>query len=145
MCVSYRLYCKGLVSEEVVRDESKQIGGFGVAICDPEDNRLFEMKKVLGGEESTHQQVADLAAIIHALNWALELHLGSVTFFCDDSHILEYVTGKAEPNESNVATLVKEVSLLQSRFSFCEALPVSRDITFVFQHARVAIASQINT
>ncbi|KAG7554501.1 Zinc finger RING-type [Arabidopsis suecica] len=144
MCVStYRLYCKGLVSEEVVKDESRQIGGFGVAICDAEDNRLFEMKKVLGDEESSHQQVAELASLIHALNWALELDLGRVTFFCDDSNILEYVTGKAEPNESNVATLVKEVSLLQSRFLFCEALPVSRDITFVLQLAKDAITSQI--
>ncbi|AED91188.1 unnamed protein product [Arabidopsis thaliana] len=145
MCVSttFWLYCKGLVSEEVIRDESKQIGGFGVAICDHEDNRLYEMNKVLGGEESTHQQAAELAALIHALNWALELDLGRVTFFCDDSNILEYVTGKAEPNESTVATLVKEVSLLQSKFSFCEALPVMKDITFVLKLAKDAIASQI--
>lgn len=75
MCVStFRLYCKGLVSEEVIRDGSKQIGGFGVAICDHEDNRLFEMKKVLGDEESSHQQVVELAAIY---NSCFELGVGA--------------------------------------------------------------------
>ncbi|XP_019089996.1 PREDICTED: uncharacterized protein LOC104737878 [Camelina sativa] len=147
MCeTSYRIYCKGLVSEEVVKDETRQIGGFGVAICDPEDNRLYEMRKALGDEESTQQEVAELAALVHGLKWALELDLARVTFFCDDSNILEYVTGKAEPNESSVATLVKEVALLQSRFSSCEALPASvssGSITFVLEHARAAIASQI--
>lgn len=45
---------------------------------------------------------------------------------------------------STVATLVKEVGLLQKRFSSCQALPVCKDITFVHQLAEAAISSRSN-
>ncbi|KAG7564733.1 IBR domain [Arabidopsis suecica] len=44
---------------------------------------------------------------------------------------------------STVATLVKEVGLLQKRFSSCQSLPVCKDITFVHQLVEAAISSQI--
>ncbi|CAL9236161.1 unnamed protein product [Arabidopsis halleri] len=53
------------------------------------------------------------------------------------------VTGKTVSTNSTVATLVKEVGLLQKRFSSCQALPVCKDITFVHQLAEAAISSQI--
>ncbi|KAL6500576.1 hypothetical protein OROGR_027352 [Orobanche gracilis] len=140
---SFRLYCKGLVSEEMIRDMRKLIGGVGVTICDSEDNRIWEVKKVLEAEESTSPEIAELVALIHGLNWALDFDLGSVTFFCGDSKVFKYVTGRVEPNQSTVATLVKEVARLQTRFSFCQASLVRKNITFVLKLARHAIASQI--
>ncbi|XP_020881851.1 uncharacterized protein LOC9313588 [Arabidopsis lyrata subsp. lyrata] len=53
------------------------------------------------------------------------------------------VTGKMVSTNSTVATLVKEVGLLQKRFSSCQSLPVCKDITFVHQLAEAAISSQI--
>lgn len=91
---TFRLYCKGLVSEEVIKDDDKKIGGIGLAICDSEDNRLLEMKKALGDDESTHQEVAELVALVHGLEWALELNLGKLTFFCDDSNVFQYVSAQ---------------------------------------------------
>nr|XP_028945176.1 uncharacterized protein LOC114819736 [Malus domestica] len=86
-----RLYCKGLVSEEMVRDVKSVVG---VAICDPMDNLIFEARKnleaVVDGVMLSNE-AAELEAIIEGLNNALTLDLEAVTFFCDDYMIYQYV------------------------------------------------------
>ncbi|KAG2249406.1 hypothetical protein Bca52824_089034 [Brassica carinata] len=81
-------------------------------------------------------------------HWALELGVKSIQFFCDDdSIILDYVTGKAAPPKESivVAKLLKQLALLQTSFTSCQALPLLRsdDInSSLIKLARDAIASQ---
>ncbi|CAN8303506.1 unnamed protein product [Cochlearia groenlandica] len=77
-----RLYFKGLVSEETIKDTSMQIGGFGVAICDGSDNQLLSRNDILrvkDHEESSQQQqeVAELSALIHGFDVVIGASLGN--------------------------------------------------------------------
>ncbi|KAG7636722.1 Zinc finger RING-type [Arabidopsis thaliana x Arabidopsis arenosa] len=142
---TYRLYSKGLVSEELIKDDTMLVVGLGLSLCDSHDNTKQEINKALRNQKlAAHPEAAELAAIIHGLKWALELGIERIQFFCDDSNILAYVTRKAAPNESIVAKLLEHVSLLQTRFTSCQALAtVSRDdIVSVIKLAKDAIASQ---
>lgn len=90
-----RLYCKGLVSEERVRDMKVVVAGAGVAICDPRDNLIFEARKNLEAVADgvvLSNEAAELEAIIEGLNKALTLDLKSVTFYCDDYMLYQYVS-----------------------------------------------------
>ncbi|CAN8255020.1 unnamed protein product [Cochlearia groenlandica] len=143
---SFRVYCKGLVSEEMIGDARVMVGGVGVAICDSTDNLIWEVNKSLGGggEESKSPEIAELEAIVRGLDEALTFDLGRVTFFIDDFKVFNYVTGRVEPRQSVVATLVNQVALLQNKFSYCQPSILTRnDVKFVFKLARDAIVSQI--
>ena len=83
----FRLYFKGLVSKERVRGIMVNVVGAGITICNSRDNLILEARKnveamvngvVVSGE------VAELQALIEALNKALTLDLKNVTFFCDN-------------------------------------------------------------
>ncbi|XP_010535584.1 PREDICTED: uncharacterized protein LOC104810840 [Tarenaya hassleriana] len=141
---SFRLYCKGLVSEERIGDMRVMVGGVGVAICDSADNLIWEVKKVLEAEESKSPEIAEMEALVHGLNEALNFDLGRVTILCDDFMVYQYVTGRVEPRQSTLATLLNQVALLQRKFSYCQPSHLARkDIKFVFKLARDAIVSQI--
>ncbi|KAG7633384.1 Zinc finger RING-type [Arabidopsis suecica] len=141
---SFRVYCKGLVSEEMIGDTRAMVGGVGVAICDSTDNLIWEVKKVLGAEECKSPEIAELEAIVHGLDEALTFDLGRVTFFVDHFKVFQYVTGKVEARQSAVATLVNQVAVLQKKFSYCQPSLLTRnDVKFVFKLARDAIVSQI--
>ena len=75
------------MSEERVRGIMVNVAGARVAICDSRDNLILEARKnveamvngvVVSGE------VAELQALIEALNKALTLDLKNVTFFYDN-------------------------------------------------------------
>ncbi|CAH8360723.1 unnamed protein product [Eruca vesicaria subsp. sativa] len=150
---TFTLYSKGLVSEGYLRDDTRMFGGFGVSIC---DHSLLDMKKAVRNELLALLEVVELIAIIHVLEWALDLELSRVTLYCDKSNILEYkeseevtptifyvhVTRKAKSEDSTVAKLVEEVTLLQSRFLSFRALFVRRDIIYVIKLAKDDITSQ---
>ncbi|KAJ0237716.1 IBR domain-containing protein [Hirschfeldia incana] len=144
----YSLYCKGLVSEEVIKDDTMLVGGSGLSLCDSNNNSKLETSKALRNRRVllAHPEAAELAAIIQGLSWALERGVESIQFFCDDSIILDYITREAAPppNESVVATLLKKVALLRKKFTSFQALAVQRtDInSSVIKLARDAIASQ---
>ncbi|CAD5318937.1 unnamed protein product [Arabidopsis thaliana] len=124
---TYRLYSKGLVSEELIKDDTMLVVGLGLSLCDSHDNTKQEINKALRNQKlAAHPEAAELAAIIHGLKWALELGI------------------EPAPNESIVAKLLEHVSLLQTRFTSCQALAtVSRDdIVSVIKLAKDAIASQ---
>ncbi|CAH8380783.1 unnamed protein product [Eruca vesicaria subsp. sativa] len=140
----FRVYCKGLVSEEMIGETRVTVGGVGVAICDSADNLIWEVSKVLGAEESKSSEIAELEAIVHGLDEAFTFDLGRVTFFIDDFKLFNYVTGRVEPRQSVVATLVNKVALLQKKFPYCQPSLLTRnDVKFVFKLARDAIVSQI--
>ncbi|PRQ33730.1 putative transcription factor C2H2 family [Rosa chinensis] len=142
-----RLYCKGLISEELVKNVKMAVGGIGVAICDPRDNLVFEVKKnmeaVVEGERLS-DEAAELEALVEGLNKALTMDLKNVTFFCDDNKLYQYFTNRVVPGNSKIATLVNQVALLQKEFESCSPSLVARgDIKFAFKFAREAIVSQI--
>lgn len=91
----FRLYSKGLVSEERIRDMKVTVAGVGVAICDSRDSQILEVRKNLeafvDGQVVTNE-VAELEALIEGLNKALSLNLKRLTFFCDDYLIYQYVS-----------------------------------------------------
>jgi hypothetical protein len=91
----FRLYFKGLVSEERVRGMKVIVAGAGIAICDPKDNLVLEARKnleaLMEGVTLTIK-VAQLEALIEALNKALTLDLKRLTFFCDDYMLYQYVS-----------------------------------------------------
>ncbi|XP_009111429.2 uncharacterized protein LOC103836882 [Brassica rapa] len=145
---TYRLYSKGLVSEEIVKDVTKLVGGSGLFLCDSNGNSSATNKVLRDHRVLAQPEAVELAAIIQGLDWALKHGVKSIQFFCeDDSIILDYVIGKAAPpNESIVvAKLLKQLALLQTSFTSCQALPLLRsdDInSSLIKLARDAIASQ---
>ncbi|PON35099.1 E3 ubiquitin ligase RBR family [Trema orientale] len=126
---SVRLYFKGLVSEEMVREAKVVVAGAGIAICDPKDNLLFHSRKNLGVLSG---EAAELEALIEGLNKALALDL-------------KRVTNRLAPRNSQIATLVNKVALLCTKFTYCcPSLLVSpNNIKFAYKSARDAIVSQI--
>lgn len=92
----FKVYCKGLVSEERVRDMDVQVAAVGVAICDSRDYLIFEVKKPLEVLETggvvLSAESAELKAIVEGLDNALSLGLQRVTFFCDDYMLYQYVS-----------------------------------------------------
>lgn len=90
-----RLYFKGLVSEERVRDSNMVVTGAGIAICDLEDNLLFHSRKNLeafDGCEMITGEAAELEALVEGLNKALAFGFNKIAFFCDDNTIFHYVS-----------------------------------------------------
>ncbi|XP_010429682.1 PREDICTED: LOW QUALITY PROTEIN: potential E3 ubiquitin-protein ligase ariadne-2-like [Camelina sativa] len=145
---TYRLHSKGLVSQELIKDDTMLVFGLGLSLCNSNDDTKLEISKARRNQKLAQKlarpEAAELAALIHGLEWALQLSVESIQFFCDeDSIILAYVTRKATPNESTVSELLERVFLLQTRFKSCQALDASRDInSSVFKLAKDAIASQ---
>ena len=96
--VLYRLYFKGLVSEESVAGKGKGKGntadvaaGFGVAICDQRGGLLFELKGELIGRD-TNPQGAEIKALTRGLTEASKLGIKHVVMFCDSYPIFQYVS-----------------------------------------------------
>ncbi|CAJ1979357.1 unnamed protein product [Sphenostylis stenocarpa] len=69
-----RVYFKGLVSEENTEGKRVVLSGIGVAICDLDDNLIFEISKSVIGNGSG-KVAAEIKAFIEALNAALSLGL----------------------------------------------------------------------
>ncbi|KAB1226127.1 putative E3 ubiquitin-protein ligase rbrA [Morella rubra] len=143
----FRLYFKGLVSEENVRGMKVMVAGTGVAICDSKDRPILEVKKNLeafvDGQVVTNE-VASLEALIEGLDRALSLDLKRITFFCDHYNVHQYVTGRVSPPQSKIAALVNRVALLRRKFVYCNpSLVAHDDMKHAFKSARDAIVSQI--
>ncbi|OMO77265.1 hypothetical protein COLO4_25249 [Corchorus olitorius] len=143
---SFRIYVKGLVSEERVWDTKVRVGGVGVAICDFRDNLVLEVRKKLEGAEFMSHEMAGLEAVVHGLNAALSLDLKRVTVLVDDFLVHQYVTGILEAGQSKMGAIVNEVVRLRKKFSFFHAslLMTHNELKFAFKLARDAIVSQIS-
>ncbi|WOG87563.1 hypothetical protein DCAR_0206792 [Daucus carota subsp. sativus] len=140
----FRLYCKGLVSEETVGSEKKVLAGIGVAICDSSGEIvIFKMRKPLVLEEMS-VEIAEVKALIEGLNAAVTLGLKRITVFCDDPMTYQYVTGKWVSKLGNMATLADELALLQKKFTRCfPHLIEKKNVQFAVGLARDAITAQI--
>lgn len=82
----YRLYFKGLINEET----TTVLAGFGVAICDKENNLLFQMKGPLHGSAITDLE-AELMALRRGLTEAVRLGITHISVYCDYQTIFELV------------------------------------------------------
>jgi hypothetical protein len=87
----FKLYTKGLVSEERVRGQETFLAGIGVAICDPRESLLWEVRKPLVGNGMSKVR-AHAMALIEGLNAALALDLKRITFYCDYFPLYQFVS-----------------------------------------------------
>ncbi|KAL8158518.1 hypothetical protein V2J09_000055 [Rumex salicifolius] len=139
---TYRLYFKGLLSEEVVGGKKVTFCGIGIAICDPRDNLIFELKKPVRGVVS--RQTAEFKALLEGLEIAFSLGLKRIIIFCDYYPVYQYVTRRWHPKRRNIARLMSKVEALQSKFALCHPNLVSRNkIKYAFKLAREALASEM--
>uniref|UniRef100_A0A5B7C0E3 RNase H type-1 domain-containing protein n=1 Tax=Davidia involucrata TaxID=16924 RepID=A0A5B7C0E3_DAVIN len=88
---TFRVYFKGLVSEERIRDSTVTVAAIGVAICDSRDNLISELGKPLKSKEMSREAV-EIEALIEGLNAAHSLNLKRVEFLCDDPTLYQYVS-----------------------------------------------------
>ncbi|KAE8712201.1 Zinc finger protein, putative isoform 2 [Hibiscus syriacus] len=140
----FRIYFKGLISEEKVKDKASNYAGIGVAICDFRDNLILEITKPLVGVGLSKQTV-ELKALIEGLDAALSLELGRVEFYCDYYPIYQFVTRRWLPKQRKILMLVNQVLLLQRKFTCCSPTLVARnDVKYAFKLAREAILSQVS-
>lgn len=149
----FRVYFKGLVSEERVRDRKVIAAGIGAAVCDSRDNLIVKVKKPLESEalvggasdQVLSSQGADLYALIKGLEAALSFDLKRLTFFCDDYIIYQYVLGRLpRPRQSKIAESIDQVAILRSKFTYCNPSLVARnDIKLAFKLAKEVIITQV--
>ncbi|CAI0548587.1 unnamed protein product [Linum tenue] len=138
----FRLYFKGLVSEERVNGQTVVLAGIGVAICDPLENLVFEVRKPLIGERS--RGAAEIKALIEGLNAALALDLKRIVVFYDYYPLYQFVTGRWPPKQRKVAMSMNQVSILYRKFEFCNSSLIPRyAIRLAFKLARDSIVSQL--
>ena len=78
----FKLYFKGLVSNEKVKGFNLKFAAIGVAICDPRDELVLKIQKPLIGDWKNHR-VAEVKALIEGLNAALSLNIKRINFYCD--------------------------------------------------------------
>lgn len=140
----FRVYCKGLVSEEMVRSEKKVLAGIGVAICDSSGEIVvFKMRKPVVLEEMS-AEIAEVKALIEGLNAAVTLGLKRITVFCDDAQIYQFVTGQWVAKLGNMAILADELTLLKRKFTRClPHLIEKKNVQFAVRLARDAIIAQV--
>ncbi|KAJ6386225.1 hypothetical protein OIU77_029236 [Salix suchowensis] len=85
----FKVFCKGVESEERIRDMKVIVGGIGVAICDSKDNLIFKVSKGIdvGAEGSSSNKSCagvsvELQALIEGLNAAFALDLKIPHLLC---------------------------------------------------------------
>ncbi|XP_002875622.2 potential E3 ubiquitin-protein ligase ariadne-2 [Arabidopsis lyrata subsp. lyrata] len=136
----YRLYFKGLVSEET----SQLLAGFGVAICDQDDKLLFQMKGPIHGSDITVLE-AELTALKRGLTATVKLGLDHISICCDHNHIYELVMGRSVPEQDNIAMLMNDVQRMRQQLSSSNPILVTRDqISFAYKLAMETVASDIS-
>ncbi|KAM7279991.1 hypothetical protein ACFE04_007125 [Oxalis oulophora] len=128
----FRVYFKGLVCEErAINGDMVMLAGIGVAICDPVGSLVLEVKKPLIGH-GINKIAAELKALIEGLNAALSMDL-------------KRLTGKWSPKQKKVLRLMKQIVVLQGKFTHCHPILIARNnVKHAFMFAREAIESQIN-
>ncbi|CAL9234015.1 unnamed protein product [Arabidopsis halleri] len=141
--VVYRLYIKGLVSEETVVDgkEKTKKAGFGVAICDEKDNLLYEIKESLGDTEISCLEV-ESKALIRGLRESLDFGIRNVMVYCDDQQIYQYIIGGGKVKKKIVHLVDEFQLLLEDMTSHDVDLVAPNDVNFAFRLAREAIVSR---
>ncbi|CAN6863030.1 unnamed protein product [Brassica oleracea] len=142
----YRLYYKGLVSEETGNGNGKGkvadvVAGFGVAICDQRDALLFESKGQLAGR-GANRQGAEIQALTLGLTEASKLGIKHVAIFCDSFPIFQFVRGSWKPKQKKIAMLMDDLQRIRQQFSFTQAVLVAgNEVKYAYKLARESIVS----
>ncbi|EOA25411.1 hypothetical protein CARUB_v10018743mg [Capsella rubella] len=100
----YRLYFKGFVNKETK--------GFGVAICDQEDNLLFHVK---GSRHHDYSTITVLEAELIALRRGLS------------EAIFELVAGISAPEQDNIAFVMDHVQHIRKQFTSTTPVLMTRN------------------
>ncbi|KAG2299845.1 hypothetical protein Bca52824_036317 [Brassica carinata] len=141
----YRLYSKGLVSEETGTGKGKMtdvVAGFGVAICDQRDALLFESKGQLVGR-GANRQGAEIQALTRGLTEASKLGIKHVAIFCDSFPIFQFVRGSWTPKQKKITMLMDDLQRIRQQFSFTQAVLVAgNEVKYAYKLARESIVSQ---
>ncbi|KAI3427690.1 uncharacterized protein J3R85_009261 [Psidium guajava] len=141
----FRVYVKGLVSEEWIKDEKVVVAGLGVAICDFKDNVIIEVKKPLINDILVGDLEAEIEALVQGLDAAVGLDLKRVNVLIGDVRLYNYVTGIQSPGQSKIAALLNEATMLQRKLTYFGATLVGpNDTKYAYKLARDAIVSQIS-
>ncbi|KAL2488876.1 Uncharacterized protein Fot_42168 [Forsythia ovata] len=145
----FRVYCKGLVSKERVRDRIVEVAGIGVVICDSKDHVVFEMKKPLRNEQIMYVEIVELEALTEAMDAALTLNIKRVVFIFDDSkfhHPWRRSKVREEPsNLIRILLFIQGVQNLRDKFPHYSVSSVAEgDIKHAYRLARDAVISQIS-
>ncbi|OVA18153.1 zinc finger protein [Macleaya cordata] len=139
----FRLYFRGLVSEEIVKGSKVMLSAMGAAICDPQDNLLLKIQKPLIGDWKSHRFV-EVKALIEGLNAALSLNIKRINVYCDYFPLFKQLTGRWNIKQNKMKTLINQVFALQRKFISCRPFLLARnDVKFAIKLARDAIDSQI--
>ncbi|XP_010431010.1 PREDICTED: probable E3 ubiquitin-protein ligase rbrA [Camelina sativa] len=152
--VVYKLYFKGLVSNDIAADITAEhngkkmaMAGFGVVICNQKDELLFEIKEPVNDAKINIERV-EIRALVRGLSEALDLGIKKLVIYCDDSSIYQNIMiGKCDPKKERVVEqLLEQVYRLLEKFDSSRAILVCRNnIKFVFNLAKEAIVSQTST
>ncbi|KAL1208589.1 E3 ubiquitin-protein ligase RSL1 [Cardamine amara subsp. amara] len=142
--VLYRLYFKGLVSEENGKGKMTDVlAGFGVAICDLRDNLLFETKGPLINN-GLNRQAAELKALIRGLNEAVKLGIKHMAICCDSFPIFQYVRGRYMTKQKKISLLLNDLQRIMQQFSSSQPILVAgQDVKFAYKLARESIVSKV--
>ncbi|KAK6935999.1 Ribonuclease H domain [Dillenia turbinata] len=114
----FRLYFKGLVNRVRVGNSDVDLGSVWIAIWDPHDNLLFELKKPMA-VSGTGRKVVELKALIEGLDAASSMGLPKIVYFIDYYPLYQYIVGRWLPKQQKVATLVGKAFLLHQKFKEC--------------------------
>ncbi|CAM8949453.1 unnamed protein product [Rhodiola kirilowii] len=146
---NFRVYVKGLVSEERVRDAVVTVAGIGVAICDPSDYCILELRKPLvDGDDSSKSVLSaervGFEALVEGLKAADDLGLKRVSCFCDDNMIHQYVSTNQVSTDLKITMLAFEALTLRKKLVHFEITLVGRnEMKMASKLAKEAIVSQI--
>ncbi|CAH2069352.1 unnamed protein product [Thlaspi arvense] len=142
--VMYRLYSKGLLSEENGKGKMTDVvAGFGFAICDERDNLLFDLKGPLIGR-GTNRQGAEIAALSRGLFEASKLGIKHIAIFCDFFPIFQFVRGSWTPKQKKISMLMDDLQRIRQQFAFSQPVLVAgNEVKFAYKLARESIVAQV--
>ncbi|AEC07797.1 RING/U-box protein with C6HC-type zinc finger [Arabidopsis thaliana] len=135
----YRLYFKGLVTEE----KEMLLAGFGVAICGDKDDLLFDLKVSIHDPTITLLEV-ELIALKSGLNQAVSLGINHISICCDHEYIFELVMGISTPKQESIALLLRDVQGIRKYLT--SSIPVmltQNQSNLAYDFAIEAISSEI--
>ncbi|KAL1203262.1 E3 ubiquitin-protein ligase RSL1 [Cardamine amara subsp. amara] len=137
----YRLYFKGLVSEET----TELLAGFGVAICDLDDKLLFQMKGAIHEPAITVLE-AELIALTRGLTEVVRLGINHISIYCDHDQIFELLLGRSVPEQGNIALLMDNVQPIRQKLkSSIPVLVTGNQTKFAYKLAMETIVSETST
>eukprot|EP00262_Sarcandra_glabra_P016387 TRINITY_DN5329_c0_g1_i1.p1 TRINITY_DN5329_c0_g1~~TRINITY_DN5329_c0_g1_i1.p1 ORF type:complete len:550 (-),score=87.71 TRINITY_DN5329_c0_g1_i1:261-1910(-) len=138
----FRLYFKGLVSQELVNGSVVSLSAIGVTVCDPRDKIVLKIQKPLYGV--TSRGVAETKALIEGLSAVISLDIKNIDVVFDYVPLYNHIRGRWAVKQRKIANLVSQVLLLQRKLERCHMSLLARcHVKFVFKMARDEIDTQL--